>query len=204
MAIEIGPLIGGIITLMYLSWLFLLRRNIAFNIAEAIFLGSAAGFSFVVGFKAVIDNAFRPLSQGNFLLIIPIILGLMLYLQLSTKTIYLARLPVSIIVGTGIGLSVRKELLAGVVANLQASMVDYSALDTAGAINAIITLGGFICAFLYFALSKEQTGAFGIITRIGRVFLMITFGALVGATMMGGVGVIGGRVRDILIGFGII
>jgi hypothetical protein len=204
MAIQIGPFLGAIVTIMFLSWLFVGKRNILFDIAEAIFVGSAAGFSFVVGFKAVRDNAFIPLINGNFFVLIPILLGFVIYAQLSTRTIHIARIPISVIVGVGIGLSVRKQLLAGIVANLQSAIVDYSLLSGVEIINQLVILIAFISAFSYFVLTKDQTGNFGTLVRFGRIILMMTFGALLGATMMGGVGVIGGRVRDILLGFGII
>ncbi|MBS7657527.1 hypothetical protein KEJ33_06360, partial [Candidatus Bathyarchaeota archaeon] len=78
MALEIGPLLGAISILMFLSWLFF-RRNPAFDIAEALFVGSAAAFNFIIGIKAVRDNAVYPLLAGDLRVLIPIILSIMLY-----------------------------------------------------------------------------------------------------------------------------
>jgi hypothetical protein len=56
-----------------------------------------------------------------------------------------------------------------------------------------VTVGTF-AGLLYFFFSKEHKGAFGTISRIGTWFLMITFGAAFGYTVMGRMSLLIGRI----------
>jgi hypothetical protein len=67
--------------------------------------------------------------------------------------------------------------------------------------NYIIVIGilfGILSALLYFFFSWRHTGIIGGISKLGRVFLMIGFGASFGLTVMGRVSLLIGRV-DFLI-----
>lgn len=202
MAIEIGPVIGATLILMLFSW-FLYKQTWLYDIAEGVLIGTGAGYSFVMGIKAVRDNAILPLLKGELIWIIPILLGLVIYLQLSKKTMHFARIPIAIIIGVGLGLSIRRVLLAEIVGQIRASAIDFSALSPLGIINNIIILVGTITAISYFLMSKEQTGVFGNITRIGRLYLMATFGAMFGNAIFGNISVVAGRVEYILKAFGL-
>jgi len=203
MVLEIGPLVGATLILMLFSW-FLYKQTVLYDIAEGVLIGTGAGYSFIMGIKAVRDNAVLPLLRGETIWIIPIILGVVIYLQLSDETIHFSRIPIAIIIGVGTGLSVRRVLLAEIIAQTRASMIDFSALDTVGIINAILVLVGTITTIAYFTLSREQTGAFGTVTRIGRMYLMATFGAMFGSAIFGNIAVVAGRVEEILRGFGLL
>lgn len=202
MAIEIGSVIGATLILMLFSW-FLYKQTPLYDIAEGVLIGTGAGYSFVMGIKAVRDNAILPLLKGELIWIIPILLGLVIYLQLSKKTMHFARIPIAIIIGVGLGLSIRRVLLAEIVGQIRASAIDFSALSPLGIINNIIILVGTITAISYFLMSKEQTGVFGNITRIGRLYLMATFGAMFGNAIFGNISVVAGRVEYILKAFGL-
>ncbi len=202
MAIEIGSVIGATLILMLFSW-FLYKQTRLYDIAEGVLIGTGAGYSFVMGIKAVRDNAILPLLKGELIWIIPILLGLVIYLQLSKKTMHFARIPIAIIIGVGLGLSIRRVLLAEIVGQIRASAIDFSALSPLGIINNIIILVGTITAISYFLMSKEQTGVFGNITRIGRLYLMATFGAMFGNAIFGNISVVAGRVEYILKAFGL-
>ena len=65
-------------------------------------------------------------------------------------------------------------------------------------LNNLIILIGTITGLLYFFFSKEQTGTFGKITRIGIYFLMISFGASFGFAVMGRISLLIGRFVDLI------
>ncbi len=203
MVLEIGAIVGSVLVLFLFSWLFY-GRNVLFDIAESCLIGTAAGYMLIIGIKTVWTNAFVPLFAGKILQLIPVVLGLVLYLQLNRKTIHFARIPTAIIVGTGIGLSIRKMLLAGITANISAFAIDWSRLTGIELLNAIIVLIGFVTALSYFVMTKEHKGTYGSFVKVGRIFLMLTFGALFGASITGGLNLIAGRIREILLAFGLI
>jgi len=62
-------------------------------------------------------------------------------------------------------------------------------------ISAIILIVGVICALIYFFFSKEHTGTFGAASRLGIWFLMVTFGAAFGYTVMARISLLTGRMQ---------
>jgi len=62
----------------------------------------------------------------------------------------------------------------------------------------LIILVGTITGLLYFYFSREQTGAFGKVTKVGIYFLMISFGASFGFAVMGRISLLIGRLLDLI------
>ena len=64
--------------------------------------------------------------------------------------------------------------------------------------NNLVILVGTVTGLLYFFFSKEHTGNFGKVTRVGIYFLMISFGASFGFAVMGRVSLLIGRFEDLI------
>ncbi len=64
-------------------------------------------------------------------------------------------------------------------------------------LTAVILLG-VISTLIYFYFSKEHTGALGVTARVGIWFIMISFGAHFGYTVMGRVSLLIGRVQFLM------
>jgi len=67
--------------------------------------------------------------------------------------------------------------------------------------NWVVTLGTF-CGLIYFFFSKEHKGVFGGVAKIGILFLMVTFGASFGYTVMSRMSLLIGRVDYLGTAFG--
>lgn len=59
----------------------------------------------------------------------------------------------------------------------------------------IIIVIGVVSTLIYFYFSKEHTGALGVVAKVGIWFIMISFGAHFGYTVMGRVSLLIGRVQ---------
>ena len=66
-------------------------------------------------------------------------------------------------------------------------------------IDNLILIVGVLSVLVYFYFSKEHTGLFGKITRVGIWTLMITFGAGFGYTVMGRIALLVGRLEFIFV-----
>ena len=64
--------------------------------------------------------------------------------------------------------------------------------------NNIIILVGTITGLLYFYFSKEHTGIFGKVSKVGIYFLMIKFGASFGFAVMGRISLLIGRFEELI------
>ena len=189
---------------------FLYRDNQLYKFCEAVFIGISAGYYVVKTFKdtmvpklllpvGLADGHFEKLLTSDALVLVPAtVMGIMILMRLVPKVGWLSRYPMAFIVGlsagTGIVYTAQSNLvmqLAGTVAPL----FDGSLMDVVG---HIVVLVGVISVLLYFFYSVEHTGVYGPISKVGIYFLMVSFGASFGYTVMGRVSLLIGRMHFLL------
>ena len=139
----------------------------------------------------------------HFMYILPFALGIMMLLSVSSKLSWLARLGIAYTVGMAAGLRAYAFLNSNVLGQIKGSAVSFVdmpffSLTGVSVFNNLIILVGTITGLLYFYFSKEHTGAFGKVTRVGIYFLMISFGASFGFAVMGRISLLIGRFTDLI------
>ena len=65
--------------------------------------------------------------------------------------------------------------------------------------NNILLIVGLVSCLLYFYYSKPHTGVLGVVSKIGIYFLMISFGASFGYTVMSRISLAVGRAQEVLV-----
>jgi|GEM_PF-2409160 len=65
-------------------------------------------------------------------------------------------------------------------------------------ISNLLVLVGVCAGIFYFFFSKKHTGALGVLSKVGIAFLMMSFGASFGYTVMGRISLAIGRFQDLL------
>lgn len=73
---DIGVWIGALSALGIYS--VLIKDNPFYTMVEHIFVGASAGIAVVVGINTFLNSAWSPMIEGKYLLIIPILLGILL------------------------------------------------------------------------------------------------------------------------------
>lgn len=207
----IGIWIGAILTLGIFSFLY--KDNPFYKFSEALFVGISAGYWFVVTFWQYFvpkfwDNMVLAYSElvtkgrvdYHWVYLLGGFFGVLMLLRLVPKIGWLSRWSLAFIVGTTAGLQFTRYLesngIKQVVGTIKPLLVSGNMNATIG--NIIIVVGTF-CGLIYFFFSKEHKGAFGGAARVGVWFLMITFGALFGYTVMSRMSLLIGRM-DYLFG----
>jgi len=202
---------------------FLYKDNPYYKFAEHLFVGVSAAYWMSVGFWSTFVGNFIPkvsTSLSDFFEVppkefeihyfVPLILGIMLLMRLSTKVGWLSRWSLAFIVGTTAGLNLIRYLRTDFITQVSNTFVpllvdwkgigpffsDFS-LNASGQVvmtlaNWMIFVGVF-SGLIYFFFSKEHKGFFGYASRVGIWVLMITFGASFGYTVMGRVSLLVGR-----------
>ena len=128
--------------------------------------------------------------------LIPFILGIFMLLRLVPKVSWLARWAIAYIVGMAAGLRFYRYLTSDILAQIQATAVDFS-LDWISIFNGLILFIGTLTGLVYFFFSKEHKGSIGTLSRIGIYFLMIKFGASFGYAVMGRISLLIGRIDEL-------
>ena len=188
-------LISFVLTLMVLS--YLIGDNPVFRVAIYIFVGVSAGYAAAIAWNQVLfPRLVRPLVNGgwtSFVLLVPLFLGLMMFLKLSPRTARLGNPSLALIVGVGAAVAVGGAVLGtlfpqtqAVVATFELPAISQGLPKWLGILSeAVIMFIGTVTTLIYFHFGAKPTLtgperhiAVKILGMIGQVFVAITFGVI--------------------------
>ena len=189
---TLGVWIAALLTLCILSFLY--KDNPFYKFAEHLFVGVSAGYVVALTYhNTLIPNLYLPLfKQGDYILIIPLILGIMMVLRLLPKVGWISRWPLAFIVGVTAGISLITYLQTDALVQIRETLRPFNTLG-----NIVIAIG-VLTGLTYFFFSKEHKGVFGKTAKVGIWFLMVTFGASFGYTVMARISLLIGRMHFLL------
>jgi uncharacterized membrane protein len=197
--VDVGTLIAGVLTLAILTFLY--RDNPIYRLAESLLIGVSIGYTLVTVWNTtVMDLLLEPLSGGELVLIVPLLLGIMMFARFHGKTLPLSRIPIAVMIGSGAGIAIPVMLEARTIRQIQATtapLVNAEGFDVA----TLVVLAGVITTLLYFYFSREHKGALGGTARVGTWFLMVFFGTTFGYTVMSRMSTFIGRMEFLLTDF---
>jgi len=198
---HFGIWVAAFLTLGIYSFLY--RDNPWYKLSEAIFIGISAGYWVVTLFW---DNFYGKFWIGRSedpWLWVGAVLGFLMLLRLIPKIGWISRWPLSFIVGATAGLWMMNYFSSNIMMQVKDTITPLfgvgftaSAYDIVG--NIVIAVGTF-AGLVYFFFSKEHKGAFGATAKLGIWFIMVTFGASFGYTVMSRMSLLIGRI-DFLFG----
>src|SRR6056297_1327785 len=190
---TLGTWVAVFMTLGLLS--FAIGENPFYRLVEHLYVGVAAAHSMIIGWENLQNNAFTPMmEEGEIAKIIPVILGILLYARFIKGQLWLSRIPMSALVGIGVGLTVRGTITAEFLNQIRATIIPLNS------INNIIIVFGVISVLMFFYFTRKDTNPlFNYSGTIGRYIMMIAFGALFGNAAMGRMSLMIGRLRFLLV-----
>lgn len=193
----IANTVAAIFTLAIFS--FLWKDNPLYKAAESLAVGLSAGYFTVILIetslrRTLLDPLFK---DGQYLVIIPGILGLLMYLRLTRRWTWISRYPLAFYMGIASGAALSPTILAYMVRQIEYTIVPISFNSWDGIQNLLIVLMVFSALF-YFFFSVEHKGVFGGTAKFGIWIIMIAFGAQFGFTVMARISLLIGRVQFLL------
>lgn len=190
-SLDIGVWVGALFAIAIYSMLY--KDNIAYSIVEHIFVGAATGHAVVVGVQTFKSSGWAPFTGGKYLLIVPMIFGVLLYTRYFSSVSWLNRWPLALMMGTSAGVAMRGAIESQIVAQVAATFVDLRSFDK------IVIFLGTVFSLAYFFLTYEFKGKATIVPKLGRYFMMAAFGAAFGNTVMGRISAAIGRFQFIFL-----
>lgn len=184
----------GFFTLAIFSFLY--RDNPIYKFAEHLYAGISAGYYMGLIHETVIrDQIWVPIvNNGQWTLIIPSFMGILMFSRLSEKYSYLSRIGLAFIMGSTAGIFVLSELHGNVLGQMKGTMVMQTIGGVPNVLLTAIVVVGVISTLIYFYFSSEHKGILGITANVGIWCIMISFGAHFGYTVMGRISLLIGRV----------
>ena len=207
---TIGIWVAALLTLCVFSYLY--RDNPFYKMTESIIVGVSAGYWIVqYGWTVLVQKVLLKLApdvaryaflpdtpaetQPDYLYLIPVILGCLIFCRLIPKVSWLGRWPLAFIVGTTAGLKLILFLNADFVRQIRSTMLPlivYSVgssgsreFDWYQSLQNLVIVVSVLSSLTYFYFSVEHKGIVGRISRVGVWVLMISFGASFALTVMG-------------------
>jgi hypothetical protein len=196
----IGTWIAGFLTLAIFSFLY--KDNPVYKLAEHIYVGVSAGYwliyiAFFDVYPMLIQGFQDETGLERWILLVPGALGLIMLSRWFPRTAWLSRWPIAFTVGIGAGLGITANIQGYVMPQMQATLLPVTGWNIVSLNNVILTVG-VITTVLYFYFSKPHKGALGWMARVGIVFIMVSFGASFGYTLMARISLLIGRLYFLL------
>lgn len=216
---TIGLWLAVIFTLAIFSFLY--KDNPLYKIAESVVVGVSAAYWMVISlWDMIVPNLlgqlFPDFVQGNLLpglgdgdpnwaYLVPAIFGGLLLMRLAPKGQYLSLWTLAFIVGTTAALRMVAYIEGDFLSQINATIAPLyqEVMNADGTVNGyssfwasvrqITLVIGVLSCLTYFFFSVEHKGVVGKVARVGIWFLMITFGAAFGFTVMGRIALLAAR-----------
>ncbi len=207
---TVGIWVASLLTLCVFSYVY--RDNVFYKFAESIIVGVSAGYWIVLYFWEVLvakvlvklapdvaRYAFLPdipaETKPDYLYIVPVVLGCMVFCRLVPKYSWLGRWPLAFAVGTTAGLKLFLYLNADFVLQIRSTILPLIVFtmsdsgtrefDWKQSVQNLVMVLSVLSSLTYFYFSVEHKGWIGRISRIGVRVLMMSFGASFALTVMG-------------------
>ncbi len=180
---------------------FLYKDNPFYKLAEHIFAGLSAGYYVgLIWHAVIIQQMIDPMfDNGKWWLVFPGLLGVLMFSRFTKNYHWVSRISLAFVIGNTAGIFLLSELHGKVLPQIQSTMLSLNLNQDFGALLlSIIVVIGVISTLIFFYFSKEHKGALGGIAKVGIWFIMISFGAHFGYTVMGRVSLLIGRVQFLI------
>jgi hypothetical protein len=219
---TLGVWIAAMLTIFIMSFLY--RDNPLYKLAESIVVGSSAAYVMAVSFwTMIVPNLFANLAPDatrelflpglpagtppDYIYLIPAVFIILLLWRLMPFYGWISRWPLAFFIGITAGLRLVAYLEADFMAQVKAAIMPLWVIvtDAAGDVviwqtiwasfTNIVIFGATLTGLVYFFFSVEHKGVIGKVARVGIWFLMITFGAGFGYTVMGRIALLAERLQ---------
>ena len=177
MADVIGLWISAILTIMIttLAW----KDTAVSKTANHIYVGVVTANLIVMAWGNIDSVGLQKIMAGQFVYIIPVILGIMAYARYSKENFWIYRYPIALVVGIGVGTAMRGLIGGSVLDQIKASFWNLNVPGDIGAsLNNLIMVVTLLSAMMYFIFTIKATRSpiAMKISTFGRYAMMAAFG----------------------------
>jgi hypothetical protein len=203
---QIVSTVAAILTIAIFS--FLWKDNPLYKFAEHLVVGISAGYWIVILYQSAFVSKLadpirrtvtgHPESARDPLVVVPILIGLMLFARFIPRIAWVQRIAMAYILGVGSGAAIPLVLQTNVIQQIYPTMSVFlpgQTIGTAAWISNVLVLVGVLCGLAYFFFSARHEGMLGGMSKAGIWILMVGFGASFGYTVMSRISLLYGRVN---------
>lgn len=187
---------------------FLYKDNPFFKFGEHVFVGVSIGYLLTITYYQVMTNKlYVPMiQQGKWWLLVPAFLGLLLLARFIPSIAWLSRIAFAFLLGISSGLAIPRQISSFILKQVEGTLKPLVTVNDSGiawitlaGFNALLVLIGVVSVLFYFFFSLEHTGTIRRVARVGIYFLMVSFGAAFGYTVMARMSLLIGRFDELML-----
>jgi hypothetical protein len=187
----IGGIVAGLLTLMVFS--YLLGANPLWRLAQSLLVGVSVGYVTLVILTQVIAPQVARVVQpeagtsgsDQLLAGVPIALGLLLLMRLAFPGAWPASFGLNLVVVVGASLALGGALAGTIIPQVLDTIRLLDLTDPYTLTGNVVLVIGVICALAYFTFAARKNGERTALVRpfsvVGRWFLIVAFGAILGS-----------------------
>jgi hypothetical protein len=177
-------------------WSIPIKESPFSRAGEFVYVGLGAGVALFSVWNALYTKGISPMIGGDWLLIVPMILGLIVLLRpfIGGPFRSIAIWPLAMVLGYGIGSNVAGLTISQIWKPLL-STATIKTGDWLAVLTSIVIIVVFSTVLFSFTSTVEHTGIIGSVASIGRWWLVAAFGLAFGRWMMSRMGFIAARVQ---------
>jgi|SRR5581483_11939186 len=204
-----GALIGAWVAtgLSLLIYSFLYKDNPLFKLAEHIFVGVSIGYLLTITYyQVMVNKLYVPMiQQGKWWLAVPAFLGVLMLSRFIPPIAWLSRISFAFLLGVSSGVAIPRQISSFILQQVQGTIKPLVTIGESGVtltlanLNSLVILIGVVSVLFYFFFSIEHTGTVRRVARAGIYFLMVSFGAAFGYTVMARMSLLIGRLDELLL-----
>jgi hypothetical protein len=195
MAWDSGTIVAFVLTLMVYSYV-LYKETPLFKFAVYTFLGAAIGNSLIMATTFLKQSTIDQIAAGSYITLIPLILGVLVFSRLTNAYKDLSRWGTAVLVGSGGGVAITAAAHTSYARNLLSTINPFlTSKDAYTWISNLVLFTAIVTVVFYFQFTSYfDKPAFNYIRRVGRIFLMIAFGAQFGSVVLTRLATLSGRI----------
>ncbi len=176
-------LMVAVLTLM--AWSMLYRENPFYRVVESLIIGFGMGYTLYITIDTLQKIWISPMIGGNWLLLVPAILGFLLFTSFTERYRFLSRWGVAAIAGSGAGFAVSRAVPVQIIGQVKPFFINLQKAAPLEVFNWVVILATTLSTIAFFTFTREHRGVLGRIAKLGRLSMMAAFGATFGATIGG-------------------
>lgn len=202
----IGVIVGMVLTLLILSYLFF-GDNPLYRLALYILIGGTVGYALAVAVVTVLLPELFVLNEGNAVeLALPVILGVLLLFKAFPRLATVGNFSTAFLVGVGAAVAIVGALLGTIFPQATAAGSILEWQSPLEAVMGIIVAVGTALSLVAFTFTTrrpqegpqaQSMGAvlLNIASRLGRIFLIVAFGATFAGALIASFSIFIGRIN---------
>lgn len=188
---DLGILIALVLTLVVFSGFF--KPNPLYRFAESLFIGVSAGYFAAIWYFSIIKPAYQSALRGDFLILIPLIAGLLLFIPSDSERNYskLRLLPAAFIVIVTLAINIPVYFTAFLQEMIRTSVIPLVSFDPDGnlradtTINAVLSIVCVTSAIMFLVARHKNNNKFvNTSGEAGRFFVLIAIGSAFAYTLL--------------------